>query len=478
LEQNAGPRDEDQAPPPGTASRRRLFVALAVASALLATGGVVAATYVKSPGQLAAETKAPPLSMITATVEKRVLSDTVVARGSVEASSQFQVTPLGGGQGAAVQVVTAVHVKAGDPVRAGEVLLEVSGRPLIALPGAVPIYRDLKPGDHGTDVAQLQAALKSLGYPTTGDDGGRFGPATKQAVASMYAHLGFDHPVTGVDDQAKLKTAQQAVDAAQRQVDALGAQIHAASGTPATASPGGKSGASGGGESLATQLAYAKKALLSAQDDYRTTVDTTGPMIPISEAVFLPAFPAQVTAFTAKVGDPVKAPLITLSTGRLGVHSQMTPDRAALLKPGMPVEITVTATGKHVAGKVAAIGEPSASDAQADGGQGGGSGGGALTSRVTIDAVEDLGPEWAGKDVQLTVTSASSGADVLVVPLSAVSTGADGVASVVKAAKDASGPPTRRVQVVAGLTGGGFVQVTPVRAGELAQGDQVLVSGS
>lgn len=361
----------------------------------------------------------------------------------------------------------------------------MSGRPLIALPGAVPIYRDLKPGAHGEDIGQFQRALQSLGYDTGGDTAGEFGSGTKTALTRLYAKLGFDHPVTGTDDEARLKAAEQAVDTAQRQVDLLKSQIAAASSATsgAATAPDGRPAAGPkeavGGESLDTQLRYARKTLVSAQSDRARLVETTGPMLPVSEAVFLPAFPAQVTAFSAKVGDPVKAPLITLSTGELGVTSRMTPDRAALLKPGMPVEIEVTGSDRHTTGKVASVGEPTAADPAAEGtpgGAGGAGGGGALMAQVLITPDTVLGPDWAGRDVQLTVTAASSGADVLVVPLSAVSTGADGKASVVKVAQDPGGPPTARVDVVAGLAGGGFVQVTPVRTGELAPGDRVMVS--
>lgn len=471
------------------ARRRRLFLTAAAISVVLATCGVAASTMVKSPAQLAAEAKAPPATSITAQVEKRVLSDTVVARGNVAATTRFEVTPQGGGQGAATQVVTAVHTKTGDPVKEGGAMLEVSGRPLIALGGAVPIYRDLKPGEHGPDIAELQHALGSLGYGKGADTDGEFGPGTKIAVEQLYAHLGYDVPTTSPDDAARLKTAQQAVDTAQRQVDELESQQRAAGQPPAAAGPAsGKSGTGGsaasGGESLAVQLKYAQKALASAQEDYRTLGRTTGPMVPVSEVVFLPAFPAQVTAFSAKVGDPVKAPLITLSTGKLQVYSRMTPDRAALLKPGMPVEIAVTGSDQRVTGKVDSVGEPSTAGTPSGGGQPGGTGGtggnssggdGALMSQVVVVPDSDLGPQWAGKDVQLTVVSASSGSEVLVVPLSAVSTGADGRTSVVKVSEE-PGPPSVPVEVVAGLSGDGFVQVTPVQAGRLSEHDRVMVS--
>ncbi|MGH3417583.1 MAG: hypothetical protein ACRDSS_14025, partial [Actinocrinis sp.] len=124
--------------PAGPGHSRRALLWTAVGAALVSTGGLAASTLVKSPAQQAAETGPPAASVLTAAVENRVLKNTVVARGTVEAARQVQVTPSGSTQGSATQVVTAVRTKSGARVEPGAVLLEVSGRPLIALPGAVP----------------------------------------------------------------------------------------------------------------------------------------------------------------------------------------------------------------------------------------------------------------------------------------------------------------------------------------------------
>ena len=55
--------------------------------------------------------------------------------------------------------------------RAGDVLVEVTGRPVIALTGPLPAYRDLVVGDIGPDVAQLEQALAAIGFdPGEPDD--------------------------------------------------------------------------------------------------------------------------------------------------------------------------------------------------------------------------------------------------------------------------------------------------------------------
>ncbi|HEY0187905.1 MAG TPA: ABC transporter ATP-binding protein [Cellulomonas sp.] len=54
-------------------------------------------------------------------------------------------------------MVTAQRVQVGDEVVPGTVLVEVSDRPLIALPLPFPLFRDLHRGDTGSDVAALEA---------------------------------------------------------------------------------------------------------------------------------------------------------------------------------------------------------------------------------------------------------------------------------------------------------------------------------
>src|SRR5262249_23291972 len=131
-------------------------------------------------------------------------------------------------------IVSAVRVHAGDEVRPGQVLLEVSGRPLVVLPGAVPAYRDLKPGDSGADVKQLQTALAGLGH-FSGPANGQFGQSTKDAITRFYEAIGYDVPTTGgpqdAGDRVALQTAHDAVLTAKRALDDVNRQIAAATTT-------------------------------------------------------------------------------------------------------------------------------------------------------------------------------------------------------------------------------------------------------
>jgi multidrug efflux pump subunit AcrA (membrane-fusion protein) len=69
------------------------------------------------------------------------------------------------------------------------------------------------------------------------------------------------------------------------------------------------------------------------------------------------------------------------------------------------------------------------------------------------------------------VVAATTRAKVLIVPVAAVSAGADGKTAVTVVVADGS---RRRVEVRPGASGDGYVQVTPIGAA-LRPGDQVVV---
>src|SRR5580658_4716051 len=159
------------------ARRRRVLLGVAVAAALLAIGGLIGASFVKSPQQLAADTAPPPLTETTAPVVSQILTSSVQLRGLVYPATEYDVyasapeassaSPggLSSGSGAATPAyISKLEVATGDFVRNGQQLAEIDGQPLFVLAGSVPAWRDLTPGETGPDVAELQTALAKLGY--------------------------------------------------------------------------------------------------------------------------------------------------------------------------------------------------------------------------------------------------------------------------------------------------------------------------
>jgi hypothetical protein len=177
--------------------RRRTLLVAAVALAVVASvGGLLISTTIKSPAEQAAQSAPPPLTQLTAPVTRQVITSTVLAQAVVKAPAEVSQLP-GADSGAApgeLPVVTKIFRPVGSTVQAGNVIVEVAGRPLFVLAGGVPAYRNLTSGESGTDVAELQAGLESLGYSIGGDTSGVFGAGTGAAVAAYYTALGYTVP--------------------------------------------------------------------------------------------------------------------------------------------------------------------------------------------------------------------------------------------------------------------------------------------
>jgi len=84
---------------------------------------------------------------------------------------------------------------AGQTIRQGQQVYQVSGTPAVLLYGNVPAYRDLSEGTTGADVAELNTDLVTLGYATATALGPRsgwdyFSGETAYALGLLQAHLG------------------------------------------------------------------------------------------------------------------------------------------------------------------------------------------------------------------------------------------------------------------------------------------------
>src|SRR5262245_38262117 len=154
--------------PAGSVSRiraRRFGLTLTLA-VVMASAGWLAGSRITSPEQAARRAGAPEASPITVPVERRVIETAVVVRGDVRFAAKFDLSvdaDLGDG-GLGQQVLTGRVPAAGSRLAEGAVALEVSGRPVFVLEGALPMYRGLRPAAQGDDVRQMETALKRLGF--------------------------------------------------------------------------------------------------------------------------------------------------------------------------------------------------------------------------------------------------------------------------------------------------------------------------
>ncbi|HVE46219.1 MAG TPA: peptidoglycan-binding protein [Acidimicrobiales bacterium] len=211
--------------------RQRKLIGVVLAGVVASTGvGWAAGSRMKSPAQVAAETAPPRPSLITAPVEKRALSSRVTTRGTVRYGEPQAVTlaastlgagggggaAAGGGGGGGSSLVTKPPEK-GAILAENSVAMEVAGRPVRVLTGAVPMYRDLRPGDAGADVLQLEQALARLGH-RPGKVDGTYDSATEGAVDAWYAASGYQAQGPTDTQREALRTARQGVSRAEDQL--------------------------------------------------------------------------------------------------------------------------------------------------------------------------------------------------------------------------------------------------------------------
>jgi hypothetical protein len=376
--------------------RRNILIGVVVLALMASVGGLLVSTSIKSPAQLAAQTSAPGLTRLTTTVQRQVVTDTVLAQAVVSKPPEIS-GPAGGGGGAggngAQPIVTRIFSGPGSAVSPGRPILEVAGRPMYVFKGSYPAYRDLIPGESGPDVAQLQVNLETLGYSIGSDASGVFGAGTSAAVAAFYHDIGYSVPEVPAGPKHR----------------------------PAA-------------------------------------------MVPLSEFMFVPKFPAHVVSLGAKVGQTASGSLVTMSLGRPGIDGQLNPADAALVRPGMSVTITDPVTGKSRPGKVVSVTKQTKTKGSISGG---------IYLPMKIRPNKALPSSMVGQNLSLTINAAHSSGLVLTVPEAAVFAGADGRTYVSKV----TGAHTQvKVPVRIGITGSGLVQVTPLQAGALTAGS-VVVTG-
>ena len=407
------------------ARRRRALLGVGIAAALLGVGGVIGASFVKSPQQLAADTAAPPRTVTTAAVVSQILTSSVQMRGVVYPATEYDVYPsapassagagTGTGTGSAVYI-SKLEVAAGDTITNGRRLAEIDGEPLFALRGTVPAWRDLTPGESGPDVSELQQALAALGYYGGGDTPGYFGSSTGYAVSLYYEHLGYTPPSLGGLPAADVVF-----------LPSLPARVLAVNGA-AGQQPG--------------------QPFLELAS--RRSLSLTGELPP--------AYASQVKAgLTVTVFDEVT-----------GIHATGT------------VSEVGTATTTVPAGAVVDVGSVPAPSASSGSGAGAGSSSGSSGSSatvflpVTIRPSKPLPAALNEENVLVTVETGRTVGPVLTVPVAAIVTTASGRSYVTVVG--AHGKQTE-VPVTPGISENGYVQVTPVTHGALAAGDHVVVSG-
>jgi peptidoglycan hydrolase-like protein with peptidoglycan-binding domain len=363
--------------------------------------------------------------------------------GVVSLGSRIDVTPLAGADAGRL-VVTQARRSAGDVIAPGSALVDVSGRPIIALDLRFPLYRSLHPGDSGPDVAAVQNSLKLLGlYPANAD--GIFSAGTSTALNRLYIKAGTTPPVP----DASLTDAAQNADKAL--VDARSA-VATAGATPAG------------------QATPDLAALTKARDAAHVAAGT---WLPLAEIQDVPAGGAHVVSIqpegTLLTGD--SAVVAVLRTGSASVSARVLVGEADTFPQGGPAVVALTAdTTKRGQGTVASVSGFRQADPAVTGSMPGYDVQFALDS-AAASVFSD------GDAVLVNPTSAGTATTGLAVPLIALREDSAGTYVLVIAAPATSGGTDRstRVDVSAGVQQDGFVLV---HGTHLTAGQRVAVGGS
>ncbi len=199
--------------------RRTVLGVVTIVAVLAALLGWVAGQRIQSPAQVAADTAPPEPSLITVPVESTELSVDVIVRGQLEFSDTeslaVQPTTIDG-----TTIITRTMVEVGDDLNEGDVMIEVAGRPVFVLEGALPEYRSLIPTADGPDILQLEEALERLGLDPGAVDG-EYTPATEEAVEALYLRAGYTANLPGPEEIAELENLRASVTDAQRNLSDL-----------------------------------------------------------------------------------------------------------------------------------------------------------------------------------------------------------------------------------------------------------------
>ena len=212
---------------------------------------------------------------------------------------------------------------------------------------------------------------------------------------------------------------------------------------------------------LEQTLAVAQSKLpILASRAVAVAIASTGSLrvqVPADEVLFLPTLPARVGDVPVKSGTQATAAVMTVTSSVLTIDAALSSSDVRLIRKGASVVVSAQEVGIRASGSV--------TDVAATPGTRGVD---PLRFHVEITP-KDAPASLVGASVLLTINVTSTAGQVLVVPVSSISVGADGSPRV--QVQPAAGP-ARMVSVVPGLAAQGLVEVS---ADQLSVGDLVVV---
>ncbi|MGH3371052.1 MAG: peptidoglycan-binding protein, partial [Nocardioidaceae bacterium] len=343
-------------------------------------------------------------------------------------------------------VVTGKVPAVGATITEGKAILEITGRPVIALAGVLPMYRALRPGSRGPDVLQLEQTLRRLKFnPGTVD--GVYTADTGDAVARLFRAAGYEPPEVDEQHEQAVEQAKQQVKSAQEGVRNAERALRQAQAGPSRAARVQADNAveaaeralqEARGNAMAyaaakdqlelakaqradlleprdtsaerTALADARERLTDAKDDLVKAEAEAGTPLPVSEVVFVKSLPRRVDKVNVSRGGVVNGDVMSVSGASLVVTVEVDAATRELLKTGMAASLDL-GDGQIVAAKVLRITrDDDAFDVVV------------APNSLTARQLELL----RSANVRVTIPVKSTQGKVLAVPVAALSAGPDG----------------------------------------------------
>jgi peptidoglycan hydrolase-like protein with peptidoglycan-binding domain len=496
-------------------TRKRIVTLICVLAvvAITAAGAWFVGGQIVSPAEAAARTAPPTPSPILVPIEHRMLSSEIVTRGTARFGLPQPIAIAPSPLKANVPGLITTLPSPSAQFQEGDMVLTMSGRPVLVLQGQIPAYRDLAPGTSGKDVGQLEQALKRLGFDP-GPADGMYDRETSAAVAEWYTAAGFEPfgPTpeqlvnvktleVALGDAVKLKlaaetaaaTAGLAVEAARLKAqhvyrtatadvavkisdralimldpNALQTARVAAEANLELARAAVRAAELEGEVALQTANDAKKVADFDAtltaeraaqlEKELQAARQKLGVQVPLDEIVFIPELPVRVEQVTGVIGSPPSGPILSVTDNEIVIDSALPLDAAPLVKPGMKVAIDEPAVGLKADGVVETVAKTPGTHG-VDG----------YHIYFSVRVGETSVP-LQNFSLRLTMPIQSTKGSVTVVPMSALSLAADG-SSRVQVQKD---DVLKYVAVEPGLAADGYVEVTS-KDGALKQGQLVVV---
>ncbi|WP_309615980.1 hypothetical protein [Salinibacterium sp.] len=495
----------------------RVIWIIAAVAILSMVAGLALGQFITSPGDAASNASAPKPGLITVPVEKRVLANDVTIRGDATYADAVDVKIETGGIGGPA-VVTGQVPAIGATFTPLSIALEIAGRPVIVLPGDLPVYRTLRVGVSGPDVIQLKQALVAVGINPGDAASSLFDADTASAITALYAAVGYPTPEseTSAADSVRsasdgVASAANALAAAERELagaqsgptaveqveqDNLVRSAQRALATAQQATPSKPDVIADAQDALT--LAEARRAAVFAPKNtgaQRAAVDAaaaqlgsarellgdarTGTLtfLPSSEVLYLAGLPRRVDEITVQRGSTVTGSVMKVSGATLVINASAAKADATLIEKGAKASF-VLPDGTEKVATVTLVGPAGAAkDAPGTTTPGGTNSSKTDAGRYDIQLIPDaLTPEelaqLQGTNVRVSIPVSSTEGEVLAVPIAALTAGAGGESRV--EVSTGKGNETRLVEVTTGLAADGFVEVSST-AGELGVDDLVVV---